>query len=450
MKQGRGIKWVLFLSFVLLAAFGGGCGGGGSHHSSDSSVPDTSSKLKAGAGIGEIDLTKLFVNGPIGEGFYDVYDNPHARVLVLETNEKIAILTLELVNPNANTVIAPSKKIVAETLEIPEDNVWVHVTHTITTPHPNGVSTDIQEIFATAVTTAVTEAALQAKESFQPAVAGVDTGYADFNYNRNIKIGNNWYVGLGNTGGYGQSDKDLTILRVDSVATGKHIGFLMNYGMKPDVINNTPATNTNLRLISTDMPGFVSLYMEEKFDAPALYIMGAAADQIPKETAYYSVEENGAEVQYRLPVAEGLRLVKKLGTEMGNLAVDIANGITPTESGQKIALGTRSFEWQEGGRAPVPGVMATFNLKAIQFGDVALVGAGPEIYASLGIAVKKGSPFDTTIIVSCTDNISQYLPDSDAFDNGISDMTKSSYGKGAGEQFVIEAIALLKELFTAN
>jgi hypothetical protein len=93
--------------------------------------------------------------------------------------------------------------------------------------------------------------------------------------------------------------------------------------------------------------------------------------------------------------------------------------------------------------------MATMTVKAIQFGDVALVGLGPELYASLGIAVKKDSPFDTTMIVSCSDNISQYLPDSDAFDNNISDAGKSSFARGAGEQFVIEALALLN-LIKAN
>jgi hypothetical protein len=40
MRQGRGIQWVLFLLFALLAVFGGGCGGGGGHSSGSAIVDD--------------------------------------------------------------------------------------------------------------------------------------------------------------------------------------------------------------------------------------------------------------------------------------------------------------------------------------------------------------------------------------------------------------------------
>ena len=115
------------------------------------------------------------------------------------------------------------------------------------------------------------------------------------------------------------------------------------------------------------------------------------------------------------------------------------------ESGQKLTITSDSFMWPSASRGsegdPIP-----FAVKVIRFGDMALVGVSPEVYASLGMAVKIGSPFATTMIVSCSDNINNYLPDEQAYKDGIGDTGKSAYGRGAGEQFVIKALTMLNSL----
>jgi hypothetical protein len=446
MKQRKCVQWVLFLLFTLLMALGGGCGGGGGSSSSGEAaappepvVPDTG--LKAGAGVGVIDLAGMFAEGATpGEGFGGIHDNPHARVLVLETSEtKVAIVTLELVNPATATVVAPSKQIVADILEMPVANVWMHVTHTITTPHGAGFD---------AVGAAVTAAAQQAKASFQPAVAGVGKGYLNVNRNRNVLSPNGtWYLGLTNFDG--PSDKELSILQVDSAATGKPIGFLMNYGMKPDVINNTPSSREGTaRRISSDGPGFFSLKMEEKYGAPALYLMGAAADQIPYKTAeYYEADPDYKAKKVNLTVVEGLVLAEEVAAEMTAAATRIIENEISMKSGQKLVITSDSFEWPSSNRGVV-GDPKPFDVKVIQLGDLALVGVAPEVYASLGLAVKNNSPFATTMIVSCSDNVNEYLPDAQAYlDPPIGDINKSAYARGAGDQFVLKAIAMLKGLF---
>jgi hypothetical protein len=456
MKQGKGFQWIaLFLLFALLAAFGGGCGGGGGSSSggvdAPATVPDTG--LKAGAGIGVIDLTGLPFDGAAqSEGFGGVHDNPHARVLVLETSEEtVAIVTLELVKPDDDGVIHVSKSIVATTLGIPEANVWIHVTHTITTPHPQ--RDDWKPILSNAVNAAVTEAAQQAKDSLQPAVAGAGKGVLNVNRNRNVLFVDGWNLGLTNF--TGPSDKELSILQVDSAATGKPIGFLMNYGMKPDVINNTPdSRNGTARLISSDAPGFFSLAMEEKYGAPALYIMGAAADQIPQKTAYYYTADavTGDAVLVALSVEEGLALAEEVAAEMTTVATKIVENEISTKSGQKLAITSDSFMWPPAaGRDGSVGDPIPFDVKVIRFGDLALVGVGPEVFASLGLAVKNNSPFATTMIVSCSDNITNYLPDDQAYIDSVTSAvegtTKSAYARGAGSQFVLKAVNMLNGLF---
>src|SRR5262249_37567359 len=151
---------------------------------------------------------------------------PHARVMVLQTNSKVAIVSLELVRTDADGV-AMIKDIVNQYTGTPKNNIWVHSNHTITTPHEPGDAT-LKALWMGAVQTAITTAAQQAASTFAPAVAGFGTGTSDVNVNRNVLMSDGQYhIGLDGTG---QSNKTMTILRVDSVASGKPIGFVMSYG----------------------------------------------------------------------------------------------------------------------------------------------------------------------------------------------------------------------------
>jgi predicted peptidase len=83
MKQGRGIKCALFLSFALLAAIGGGCGGGGGGHSSSDTTPTIEATIKAVTTIAFLD-----VDGPKVQAVAVEYsDNLPAGSVDLSTYE---------------------------------------------------------------------------------------------------------------------------------------------------------------------------------------------------------------------------------------------------------------------------------------------------------------------------------------------------------------------------
>jgi hypothetical protein len=68
------------------------------------------------------------------DGIMGVHDDPYFRVLVLEKGERVALCSAELVNiPDDG--IALAKRIVGQVTGTREENVWVHMTHAITTPH---------------------------------------------------------------------------------------------------------------------------------------------------------------------------------------------------------------------------------------------------------------------------------------------------------------------------
>ena len=90
--------------------------------------------MKVGAGNAEIMFQKeLF---PL-EGFCGIHDLPKVSVLVIEEAQKVAIVSIEIVML-WDDFIEKCRKAVAEITDTPPENVWIHVTHAITTPHAPG------------------------------------------------------------------------------------------------------------------------------------------------------------------------------------------------------------------------------------------------------------------------------------------------------------------------
>ena len=158
--------WLMGMTGMALAAGAGETEGSG--------------LLMAGAGSGEIrwDESIILANN---EGFSGEYlDVPHARVLLLEDEQRAAIISLELVQPG--DVVSNMIALVSEALDVPESNIWIHCIHTTTTLHIRS------EEAAEAVYEGLREACAQALETFQPAMMGTGTAYLDINVNRNIAI----------------------------------------------------------------------------------------------------------------------------------------------------------------------------------------------------------------------------------------------------------------------
>lgn len=409
--------------------------------------------LKAGAGSSEIVFPEAMFT-PTIEGFSgEIHDAPHARVLVLEKVEKkikVAIVSLELVN-TPSTAIEICKDVVNEKTGTPKDNIWVHSTHAITTPHAPGDPThspgDWPEqltLFMEAVTNAITEAAEQAADTFQDAAAGFATGTCEVNANKDIQLpdeNGDWYMGLGSTM---PSNKAMTVLRVNSLS-GDPIGFLISYGIKPTAIDNSEMA-AGTRVISSDVPGKACLLMEEEFGAPALFFMPAAGDQIPREWALYDAWDDATSsvVKVDLGVEAGLDIVDRLGTEMGNDAIGIAKDISMKGSSRNIAITEGSFWWDNKPRQendPVEPVEVWVGV--IRFGDAAFVGFKPEVNAVTEQELWAASPYAHTLLMSFVNGDAHYMPDWNACDLGTTEWKKSAFAQGAAEEFVNTATTLL-------
>jgi len=81
--------------------------------------------------------------------------------------------------------------------------------------------------------------------------------------------------------------------------------------------------------------------------------------------------------------------------------------------------------------------------------DLAVVGLPGEVFVDLGLAIKRASPFATTLVIELCQDAPGYIPTKKAFAEGSYETVNSRIAPGGGEKMAEAAIRLLKELGTS-
>lgn len=83
--------------------------------------------------------------------------------------------------------------------------------------------------------------------------------------------------------------------------------------------------------------------------------------------------------------------------------------------------------------------------------DVAIVCLPGEVFVELGLAIKQGSPFNTTLVIELSNSVETiYVPNRAAYAGGSYEVTNSNLQSGAGEMLVEAALGLLREAAMDN
>ncbi len=87
------------------------------------------------------------------------------------------------------------------------------------------------------------------------------------------------------------------------------------------------------------------------------------------------------------------------------------------------------------------------TVQAFRFADdVALVALPGEVFVDLGLAIKRGSPFATTLVIELAHDAPGYVPTRKAFAEGSYETVNSRVQPGGGEMLVETALRLLNDL----
>jgi hypothetical protein len=71
---------------------------------------------------------------------------------------------------------------------------------------------------------------------------------------------------------------------------------------------------------------------------------------------------------------------------------------------------------------------------------------GGEVFNEIGRAIKAGSRFHCTVIITHCNGTAGYLPTPDAFDAGGYEVESSRFGPKASEQVIAKALEMLTQL----
>lgn len=419
--------------------------------------------MKAGFGKGEIIFPEeLF---PL-EGFCGVHDNPHVRIMVLAFEQlSMAIAAMELVNVPKRE-LNYCREQVSNVFGIDKEQVWVHMTHAITTPHEPGpmgppdkrppLTEEDQkkrELFYGAIEHAVDEAIASAKQDYGEAVLGWGKGECHLAVNRDVETPWGWWIGAK---GNRPSNPRMMVLRVEDTCGGVK-GAFVSYGIKPCAIDNS-GMKDNSRLVSSEICGVASMRAEDELKAPVLFVMSAAGDQIPKKTSLYDEVVEGEILTRDEGVKAGLSYAKELGNAMGEAILEIAGKAVCKKPEEKTAWAYISFDWEKRGGGPrrvltkqmtnePTGDTVQFTSEIFVVGDTAFVAERPEVNAQTELELIEASPFTNTILMSMVNGELKYLPDRWSVEHSTWEAQSSALMPGAAEKFVEEAVKKLTELY---
>lgn len=422
--------------------------------------------LFAGAGRAQIRFSEeIFPT----DGFHGIHDDPAARVLLLRCGEQIAIACLELVMLPPDGIDAVRREI-SDVTNTKYENIWVHTTHVITTPHAphapmgmGGVPLEIGEdekktldhkltLYMEAVRKAAVQAAEGAARTFRPARMGVGTGECHVNVNRDMHTPHGWWIGFAPEG---PSNHTATVLRFEG-EDGSLIAGLISYGLKPCAIDNSEM-DRGTRLVSSDVPGLACRLLEEQLGAPCLFAMSAAGDQVPVRQAWYDVvEPDGSIRKVDLGVRAGLEIVDELGRQMARELAPVLRSTVCDRTAPVIRLSEGYIEWPGKARAKMELThQAVYTQKGSQrvdamvitIGDTALVGVKPEVNTPTEAQLQAASPYEHTLVVSMVNGGQKYMPDARSYENSTWEAQNAPLMPGAAEKWVEEVKRILDRMY---
>lgn len=416
--------------------------------------------MKAGAGRAEILIPdELF---PL-EKFSSVHDPLHIRVLLLEAGKAFALVSVEMTSLR-DYAVEEMRNTVAELTGLPVQQIWICVTHTFSAPHTrsqNALARGGAELRAknqgltNAINLALKEAVEQAKATLQPVTVGYGIGHCQVNISRDVETAHGWWLGQ-NEQGY--SDHSLPVVRFDSAATGKPLAILFNYDVQSSIMDGSKLPDGTC-LVTSDLAGTASSYVEEAYgpDTTAIFLLGAAGDQAPREQAKRSVlSEDGVFETVDLG-EEGLALCQKLGAELGGQIVQTSREISTRDShaaiefadaaclcpGQKIMEPKPSHPVTQ--YTCEPQSERESKAELVLLGDIALIGVKPELSSHTAHVLRERSAQGLTMVGTMVNGGDKYMPEASAYDRITYEAMNSAYGKGAAELFTACILQQMEE-----
>jgi hypothetical protein len=400
--------------------------------------------------------------------FTGVLDPIFVRTLVLDNGRsRAALVAIDAGAIPGDLYDRVSARAAAE-LDIPASQLLMSASHTHSVPFR--LDAGVEEVILRGLRDSIAR--------LQPARVAWGTGVSHINVNRD-RIDpdtQRWWEGPNYDG---PSDKTVAVVRVETQA-GAPIAVYYNYAVH-GVITGT------LDMISGDIPGAASRYVEESLggDAVALWTSGAAGDQNPiyfdqtyelREIRIADYAKRGEDISNSMPPGgQGMdrsnprvqllmdqqkRMNEALGQMLGEEVLHVMReGLERSSDDATLRGAQASFSCParrrtDSGRAGTAGTYedageVAIGLGALRIGDVYIGTVNAEVYNTIAQRLKRESPFKHTMMATLTNGMAQtgYIPSDEAFGFEVFTVLSSRLKPGCAEAGIVNGLlALMREL----
>jgi hypothetical protein len=428
--------------------------------------PSTEAVAPLRAGAARIDYT------PSGQrlpgNFTGVLDPIFVRALVVDNGSTRAALVAVDAGAIPGDLYAKVSARAAAELGIPASQLLISASHTHSVPFR--LDADVEETILRGLRDSISR--------LQPARVAWGTGVSHINVNRDRidPTTQRWWEGPNYDG---PSDKTVAVVNV-ATTTGEPIAVYYNYAVH-GVITGT------LDMISGDIPGAASRYIEDSLGAGAvaLFASGAAGDQNPiyfnqtyelREIRIADYAKRGEDISNAMPPGgQGLdrdnprvqllmdqqkRMNETLGQMLGEEVLHVLRERLEKPRGGATLRGAQSSvscparQRTDSGRAGNSGSYVdagevAIGLGALRIGDVYIGSVNAEVYSAIAQRLKRESPFKHTMLSTLTNGMAQtgYIPSDEAFGYSVFTVLSSRLKPGCAEKAIVDGLlALMGEL----
>jgi len=396
--------------------------------------------------------------------FIDVLDPLFVRAIVIESGDRrAALVTVDAGAIGASTWDYVSRR-AADELGIPETQLILTATHTHSAPF--GANRAFEERLVDAITSAAA--------ALQPAHMAFGTGVSYINVNRNIvdRKTHRWWEGPNYEG---VSDKTVAVMAFET-PEGRPIAIYYNYAVHAVITGN-------LDMISADIPGATSNYIEESLgaDVVALWSTGASGDQNPiyfqqtydlRQIRIEDYARRGEDISNAMPPGgQGMdrnnphvallmdqqkRMILSMGQMLGEEVLRVARfGLErPVTAGAIVGAQTTircpGRQRTDTGRAGTPGTYVdadpvAIRLSLLKIGDTVIGGVDAEVFSAIAQRFKAESPYKHTMMASLTNGMARsgYVPSDEAFGYQTFEVLGSRLKPGCAESEIVKGLLKL-------
>lgn len=371
-----------------------------------------------------------------------------------------------------------ARKLISEATGVPEANIQIGGTHTHSGPAVGGTEAPVLQWKPIYMDALVNSAKKAIADQAPTTLYGKKVQTQQMAFVRHYLMEDGSYAGA-NFGSFSKNivehatnaDEEITLIKMEREGDKKDI-LLMNFQAHPCY-----ASASNKNDLSADYIGACRDAVEKATGMQFIYFLGSTGNQNTNSKVYTEEGAHNADwISY--------------GTKLAQYAIDALPTMTTPIQGSGVATTQENVEYtsnrygqerladatkvndyftqtgdSSGGNTMAKGLgfdslrectgivacskypaTGTIEFNACSFGGVGFVAAAYEMFSDSGLYIKKNSPFEFTIISTCTNSYNNYFPTEKAYAYGCYESYTARYDTGVAEMAAEKFVELLKKV----